>query len=87
MSEEDRVMSYRRLAARVLAGGRPEGRTFEVCREVIRSEPHSEAAFQAMAMLLEGALADPELPVDDTQLVVPMLKELARGTLRVGDLV
>ena len=75
------------LVRRVLAGGSPEGATFEACRAVVRSEPGSEAAFHAMAMLLEGALADPRLDIDSTRIVVWLLKELARGRLRVEELV
>jgi hypothetical protein len=30
-------------------------------------------------MLLEGALADPRLAIEDAQVVVPLLKALARG--------
>jgi hypothetical protein len=35
---------------------------------------------------LEGALADPALDIDEAQIVVPLLKELARGTVAVGDM-
>ncbi len=41
----------------------------------------SDTNFQAMCLLLEGALADPSLAIDDTQVVVRLLKELASGTL------
>ena len=37
-------------------------------------------------MLLEGALADPGLAIDDAQLVVPLLKGLARGDISPDDI-
>jgi hypothetical protein len=64
---------------RVLDGHRPAGAEFEACRAVVRSEPCSDAGFQALCMLLEGALADPRLAIEDAQVVVPLLKALARG--------
>ena len=36
-------------------------------------------------MLLEGTLADPRLAIDDTQIVVPLLKALARGDVSPDD--
>jgi hypothetical protein len=45
-----------------------------------------EAAFTALAMLLEGALADPEFDIGDTQLLVPLLKDLGRGSVRAEEL-
>jgi len=39
-----------------------------------------------MAMLLEGALADPSFDIGDTQLLVPLLKELAHGGVRAEEL-
>jgi hypothetical protein len=35
---------------------------------------------------LEGALADPEMDIGEVQTVVPLLKDLARGTIGVEDL-
>jgi hypothetical protein len=78
--------AYRRLVKRVLAGGIPHGREFDACRGVLRSEPSDPAAFQALCMLLEGALADPNLGIDDTQTVVPLLKQLASGDVSVEKL-
>jgi hypothetical protein len=43
-------------------------------------------ALTALAMLLEGALADPAFDIGDTQQLVPLLKELARGSVRAEDL-
>jgi hypothetical protein len=54
---------------------------------VIRGKTEDETAFTALCMLLEGALADPALPIDDTQAVVALLKDLARGTVRPGELI
>lgn len=71
----------RDLLQRLLDGGRPLGAEFDACRAVVRSEPASEAGFRALCMLLEGALADPRLGIEDAQVVVPLLKALARGEL------
>jgi len=77
---------YRRLVERVVSGHIPQGPDFDACRAVLRSSPSGEEAFTAMAMLLEGALADPAFDIGDTQLLVPLLKELARGGVRAEDL-
>jgi hypothetical protein len=78
--------TYRRLIQRVLEGDIPRGRDYDVCRAILRSDSTSEEAFHALCVLMEGALADPELDIGDTQIVVPLLKELARGTVGVEDL-
>ena len=78
--------SYRRLVQRVVIGRIPHGADFDACRAVLRAEPSGEAAFTALAMLLEGALADPSFEIGDTQVLVPLLKELARGSVRVEEL-
>jgi hypothetical protein len=41
---------------------------------------------QALCTLLECALADPKLDIDDTQIVVPLLRRLARGAVSVEEL-
>lgn len=78
--------SYRRLVQRVLAGRIPRGADFDACRAVLRTGLSGEAAFTALAMLLEGALADPAFDIGDTQLLVPLLKELGRGSVRAEEL-
>lgn len=78
--------AYRRFIQRVLGGGIPEGLDFDACRAILRSRSSGEEAFQALCVLMEGALADPNLDIGETQFVVPLLKELARGTLEVEDL-
>jgi len=78
--------SYRRLVQRVLTGHIPRGVDFDACRAVLRATPSGEEAFTAMAMLLEGALADPSFDIGDTQLLVPLLKELGRGSVRAEEL-
>jgi hypothetical protein len=77
---------YRRLIQRVLDGDIPHGTDFDACRAVLRSGSTGEEAFYALCVLMEGALADPELDIGDTQVVVPLLKELAGGTVGVEDL-
>lgn len=76
----------RRLVQRILTGSIPSGRELDVCREILASECEEVIAFQALFTLLRGALADPLFNIDDTQLVVPLLKSLARGELTAGDL-
>ena len=78
--------SYRRLVQRVLTGHIPRGADFDACRAVLCTGTSGEAAFTALSMLLEGALADPSFDIGDTQLLVPLLKELARGSVRVEEL-
>jgi len=75
-----------RLVRRLLSGEGPHGTEFDACRAVIRSAPSSEPAFQALVILLEGALADPSLDIDDTQVLVPLIKDLAAGRQRPEDL-
>ena len=74
------------LVQRVLTGDIPRGEEFDACRAVLTSECNDQTAFQALSSLLEGALADPEYCIDDTQELVPLLKELARGDLVAKDL-
>ncbi len=79
--------AYRRLVQRVLAGGIPHGDEFDACRAILRSPTvDGIAMFQAMCILLEGALADSRLEIDETQTVVPLLQDLAGGSVDVGDL-
>ena len=88
VSEPDGPLdAYKELVQRVVDGPVPAGdERFDGCRAVLRLQPDSETAFAALCMLLEGALADPDLSVDDTQTVVPLHKALARGTVRPGEL-
>ncbi len=86
-TEELKLDHYRALVRRILAGGPPLGLPFDSCRAVVRAEPDSSSAFPALCMLLEGALADASLTIEDTQLLVPLIKDLARGLVAPGDLV
>ncbi len=86
-SDEIELERYRVLVRRILQGGPPQGQPFDSCRAVIRAEPDSRSAFPALCMLLEGALADPTLSIAETQLLVPLIKDLARGLVSPGDLV
>jgi hypothetical protein len=76
----------RRLVQRVLAGDIPQGGEFDACRAVLTSGCDDQTRFQALSALLEGALADPSYGIDDTQELVPLLKELARGDVDLRDL-
>ena len=88
MTEPHRIPlnEQRRLVQRIVAGRIPSGRELDVCREILASECEEAVAFQALFTLLRGALADPLYNIDDTQLVVPLLKALARGDLTAGEL-
>ena len=85
-SQPSELAVYRRLVQRVLDGGIPRGLDYDACRAVLQSESLDEEGFLALCVLLEGALADPMLDVGETQIVVPLLKRLARGTVKVEDL-
>jgi hypothetical protein len=80
------LQDYRRLVQRLLAGGIPQGEDFEACRALLRSGEAGESTLQLLCTLMEGALSDPELDIDSTQVLVPLLKALARGTVDPGDL-
>ncbi len=86
MHDEPVIDAYRELVRRLLEGPLPSGETFDACRAVLGAHPASEEAFPALCMLLEGALGDARLGIDDTQLVVPLLKNLARGTVQPEEL-
>jgi hypothetical protein len=70
----------------VLEGGIPTGEDYDACRLLLQSGARGPEAFHALCVLLEGALADPELDIAEAQAVVPLLKKLARGTVGVEDL-
>jgi hypothetical protein len=78
--------AHRRLVQRVLEGGIPNGVEFDACRATLGFGAASDNAMQALCTLLEGALADPKLDIDDTQIVVPLLRRLARGAVSVEEL-
>jgi len=77
---------HRRLVQRLVAGNIPGGRELDECRRVLAARCDETTAFRALFTLLQGALADPFFNIDDTQLVVPILKSMARGELKAGDL-
>ncbi len=80
------LREQRRLVQRMLTDSIPAGREIDECRQVLAHRCDEAVAFQALFTLLRGALADPFFNIDDTQLVVPILKALARGELKAGDL-
>ena len=88
MSEDfrDAIDEHRRLVQRILAGGIPNGKDFDACRAVLKTDCDDEVAFSALFTLLQGALADPFFGIDETQKVVPVLKALARGDVGVREL-
>ncbi len=77
---------HRRLVQRVLTSDIPRGVEFDACRAVLGSGCDDQMAFHALSALLEGALADPEYDIADTQQLVPLLKALARGDVVARDL-
>ncbi len=70
----------------MLTGDIPQGVEFDACRAIVSDDPDDQTTFQALSSLLEGALADPEFSIDDTQKLVPLLKALARGEVTAKDL-
>jgi hypothetical protein len=88
MTEDHRqpLTEQRRLVQRIVSGRIPSAREFDACRKLLTSGCDEEATFAALFTLLQGALADPFLPIDDTRMVVPILKGMARGELTAGDL-
>ena len=85
--QEPDLRRYRELVSRLLDGEMPSGDIFDGARAILKTEPGSASGFQAICVLLEGAMADAALPIDDAQLIVPLLKNLASGTVQVEDLV
>jgi hypothetical protein len=81
------IDEHRRLVQRILAGGIPQGKDFDVCRSLLENDCSEEEAFASLFTLLQGALADPFFDIRDTQMVVPILKALARREIGAKELV
>lgn len=77
----EQLQAFRAVVRRVVSGDGSAGGDLDACRAVLQGGAEPALTFQALCMLLEGALADPTLPIDDTRLVVTLLKALARGTV------
>jgi hypothetical protein len=84
--QEPDLKRYRDLVSRLLDGALPAGEIFDGARAILKTEPGAASGFQAICVLLEGAMADAALPAADAQLIVPLLKNLAAGTIQVEDL-
>ena len=78
---QDPYRRYRRLVQRVVDGDIPRGKDFDACRAVVRAGGPEDAVYTAICALLEGALAEASLAIDDAQDLVPLLKGLARGSI------
>lgn len=76
----------RRLVQRIVSGGIPSGKEFEVCREMVDAGGDEATTFNALFTLLQGALADPFFPIGETEQVVPIIRSLARGEIKARDL-
>ncbi len=85
-SDDDRLDAARRLVHRLREGPTPRGVDFDACRAVLDADSSEDLGFQALCMLLEGALADAATPVDDAMVLVPLLKDLARGRIHPEEL-
>lgn len=81
------IDEQRRLVQRILSGGIPKGKEFDVCRAVLKTDCHDDEAFAALFTLLQGALADPFFGIRETREVVPILKALTRGEVKARELV
>lgn len=76
------LRAFRDLVKRVMDGPSPAGLDFDACRALLGRDSSGEAAYHALCMLLEGALADASFDIGATQTLVRLLKELARGAIR-----
>jgi hypothetical protein len=83
---ETSVADCRRLVQQLVDGSIPAGKDFDESRAVLRSEPAEDQAFQALFELLQGALADPFLGIDETRRVVPVIKALTRGEIKATEM-
>ena len=81
MDDDGPDLAYREVVRRLIRGDLPRGEQFDACRAVLTNGHGANFNFQALCLLLEGALADASLAIDDTQVVVRLLRELASGTL------
>ncbi len=80
------IDEQRRLVQRILGGGIPSGREFDECRAALAAQSDTKTCFNALFTLLQGALADPFFPIDETERVVPIIRDLARGEIEAKDL-
>lgn len=78
---DSRLTEFRAVVSRVMQGPEPDGAQFDALRELLRRDPAGETGYQALCMLLEGALTRPDFPVRDTGTVVAALHGLAEGGL------
>ncbi len=76
----------RRLVQQLIEGRIPAGEAFDECRAALAADPDEETAFEAMFMLLRGALSDPFLGMEETERVVPILTALTRGEVPAREL-
>jgi hypothetical protein len=83
---ETSVTDCRRLVQQLVDGSIPAGKDFDEYRAILRSEPAEDEAFQALFELLQGALADPFLSLEETRRVVPVIKALTRGTIKATEM-
>ena len=86
-SQSDQKNAWRRIVSERIEGPSPAGDEFDACRAVLRSEIQADLVFHALCVLLEGALADAGLSIDDTQELVPLLKALANGGVSAEELI
>jgi hypothetical protein len=80
------VTDCRRLVQQLVDGDIPAGKDFDECRAVLRSQPAEDEAFHALFELLQGALADPFVGIDETRRVVPVIKALTRGEIKATEM-
>ena len=79
-------IEQRRLVQQIVDGSIPAGKEFEECRTVLQTESDEKLRFDALFTLLQGAMADPLVAIGDTRTVSLLLRGLARGDLRVEEL-
>lgn len=84
--DEGQLQAFLEVVNRVRQGPHPRGEEFELCREVLAAAPASPEAFQALRVLLEGAMADAHTSISDAQIIMRLLKALDRGDVELGDI-
>jgi hypothetical protein len=80
------VTDCRRLVQQLVNGSIPAGKDFDEYRAILRAAPAESEAFQALFELLQGALADPFLSIEQTRRVVPVIRALTRGEVKATEM-
>lgn len=86
MPDDAELTRWRVVIAHLCAGPAPRGRTFDLCRDVIRLAADRPEAIEAARTLIEGAMADALTDVATAQDVMRILTALRRNSLDLAAL-